>query len=218
MRPRTPAACLALALALSPGVVLAEEIDLTSRELQPVELQASQVASRLVLGAQQEERELARAAGLGALDRDVAELRRALRRLQAAERRVRMPVGPTGRAAASAAQDETRRGESRAQVLAGVSELARRRAAAADGLGELESPTLRRVVEQAVALLEQVEQEAREAVDAPPDERVERLAALEQRLRVERHGLGGTPGGPPTPTLHLLPASELPPLESVDAP
>jgi hypothetical protein len=212
MRIRHHGAGLILALALAPAAASGDEIDRSAPELQPAEIEAAHAVSRVLFKSHQQEREIAEAAGLEDLDADIGELRSALRRMEASERVVLAPRSGGGGAAASAAA------ASRRQVFDGVARIARKREAVAERVASLASARQRRVAQRAVALLEEIEQEAREAADAPAGERVARLGALERRLAIERFGLAAQPDGPPTPTLQLQPASALHPLGTIDAP
>jgi hypothetical protein len=201
---RLRVATIAAVLALTPGLALSEEaIDPSTPELKPAELKAALTASRIVLGVQREEREIAKEAGLDGLAEEIEELRGSVERFARSQR-----VDASGAPSSATALRKT--------VLDDVSRLANKRSEVAKRAASLKSPAQRGIAKRAAARLAEVEREVREALDAPAAQRGGRMAAVGRRLSIERHGAGTEADAPPTPTLLILPASELHPIQPLD--
>lgn len=179
--------------------------------LRPDQLEAVQRASLWVLGAQQQEREIAKALDTDGFAEEIARLRSAVRELERADASMELPAlepapGAAATSPSTGSATAVARPPRRQSVVDGADRLASRRATLMSQLTAIPSSRQRRVTRAAAAKLEQIEREVRDAMAAPDEERSARLRALERRLAVERTGASARGRAPdPTPTLQLLP-------------
>jgi len=174
----------------------------------PEERRLTAHVSRAIFATHAAERAEAARLRLDDLGAELRDLRREIEGLQLAEARAEVASALAGKGAGAAVDG---RAALRGRVDASLARVASRREALASTLLELKSPRQRRLARRALQKLADLEQEVRDATEAPAGERVPRLAGVKDRLVLERFGLSQPPAtGSPSPTFQMVPADPLP--------
>ena len=166
-------------------------------------------ASQLVFAAQSAERQEVEALGLDEIRAELRDLRREIGRFSIAESQAETLAKLPGAAKRSSATSEPR-----IRLNVSLSRLASKRAALSAKLDGLKSAHQKRLLRRTIAKLEELDRDTQAAASAAGGKRSQRLAAVKDRLVIERFGFANRDirPTPSSPTLQMIPSKDLPTL------